>query len=1098
MKKITFLLLAGFFISLPTFSQVLPDNWTGDTDIDIYQESTDPHGGTYCAKVEVIGTGNSSSDFDNLTSLSVTAGNTYKVSFWYKTSAHVKGRIHLIWSGASGAYGTYTDANATSWTEFTYSGTVPSGATALSLGIRFYDQTGFVSPENQYIDDLTFESPTGTPITVTNGNLESWPTGNQAPVITNIVNTPAIPKSTETVSVQADVTDDVSVSTVECKWGTADGGPYPNTINMSLDAGDTYETDSDISAQTDGTTVYYVIEATDGEPETTTSPQQSYTVTDPDPEPTNYPTAFAATTNSASAITTSWTDATGAQLPAGYLVLANETGTFTDPVDGTPVADDTDMSDSEGAMNVAYGVETYQWTGLSDNMPYYFKIYPYTNSASIIDYKTDGTPPTANATTDEANTDLIISEVADPSGTGSHDYRFVEIMNTSLTTINFNSETWYLCRQIAGGNWQDVELTGTVASESLFVIASSASHFTTEYGFAPNQSSSSISGTGDDGFFLYKDGGHASGTLIDAFGEIDVDGSGEPWEYTDAKAVRLRSVSSPKSTWTASEWYVPDAARRDDMTPREHKADVTWDAGGTSADDWHEKGDNWIGTADGYIPDASFNVTIPSTTVSPVISDEASCFQLTLEEDAIMDVAVGGELTCADDLESFPGGRGDAAFIIQSSASGNGSVIVGGSASGPAHVQRYFQGYDDGASNGWHNIGSPVNNMDISGTGFDPTGTSDDLYRWDEPTDTWENYKQGHFTFFANGSGYLCAFQSTETNSFSGTLNTSDVAVSNLTLGGDGWHLLGNPFASAIEWNNGDWSLSNVSGTCQIWDESINNYYVLDPNYHIPSTNGFFVEVSSATNSLTIPASARTHSTFNNYKSSRTEGNEETLVMTVTNDENTYYDLNRIGFRSDATEEWDIAFDAHKLFGGETAPQLWTVSNDENFAQNYLPYVYDSYQVPLHFGAGVNSTYHINADGLESFYSNSEIYLEDLFTEDIINLSEQQLYTFTATTDDDEARFVIHFYGVTSTGENSDVENGKIYAYQNTVYVKFNELPSDTYQVEVINMVGQQVYSNEFTTGGLNSFNLNEKPGIYFVRLHAENRTMVQKVMISK
>ncbi|MCB1808354.1 MAG: hypothetical protein KDJ99_25345, partial [Candidatus Competibacteraceae bacterium] len=118
-----------------------------------------------------------------------------------------------------------------------------------------------------------------------------------------------------------------------------------------------------------------------------------------DPEPDNHPTSFSATANSISQITTSWTDAIGTNLPAGYLVLCNTSGTFTDPVDATAQADDTDCSDGSGVQNVAQGTQTAVWTGLDDNTQYFFTIFPFSNSGTDIDYKTDGTPQTANATT---------------------------------------------------------------------------------------------------------------------------------------------------------------------------------------------------------------------------------------------------------------------------------------------------------------------------------------------------------------------------------------------------------------------------------------------------------------------------------------------------------------------------------------------------------------------------------------------------------------------------------------------------------------------------------------------------------------------------
>lgn len=113
----------------------------------------------------------------------------------------------------------------------------------------------------------------------------------------------------------------------------------------------------------------------------------------PDPEPSNYPTQFMAMADGVDAYVV-WEDATGAQLPSKYLVLAS-TGSITVPVDGTPVPD------SDLAKNVPYGLNGIVFEGLQPNTTYHFAIFPYTNSGANIDYKTDGSYPTATATTEE-------------------------------------------------------------------------------------------------------------------------------------------------------------------------------------------------------------------------------------------------------------------------------------------------------------------------------------------------------------------------------------------------------------------------------------------------------------------------------------------------------------------------------------------------------------------------------------------------------------------------------------------------------------------------------------------------------------------------
>ena len=120
---------------------------------------------------------------------------------------------------------------------------------------------------------------------------------------------------------------------------------------------------------------------------------------EPDPEPSNYPTDFYYLGAGTDVILT-WTDATGAQLPHKYLVLAS-TGNITVPTDGTPVADGI------LAKNVPYGTQVAEFTGLQGGTTYHFAIFPYTNSGANIDYKTDGDYPTLTATTEEIYTLLF-------------------------------------------------------------------------------------------------------------------------------------------------------------------------------------------------------------------------------------------------------------------------------------------------------------------------------------------------------------------------------------------------------------------------------------------------------------------------------------------------------------------------------------------------------------------------------------------------------------------------------------------------------------------------------------------------------------------
>ena len=156
----------------------------------------------------------------------------------------------------------------------------------------------------------------------------------------------------------------------------------------------------------------------------------------------------------------------------------------------------------------------------------------------------------------QAQDSLFISELADPAD----DYtgRFIELYNAGSEPVDFSTITCYLSRQSNGGaTWGDLQLAGSVAAGATFVIGGSG--FQALYGRAPDQESGILVGNGDDTYALFLEGDHETGVLHDVFGVVDMDGTGEPWEYTDSRALRLETVLRPNTTWTASEWEITPA-----------------------------------------------------------------------------------------------------------------------------------------------------------------------------------------------------------------------------------------------------------------------------------------------------------------------------------------------------------------------------------------------------------------------------------------------------------------------------------------------------------------------------------------------------------
>lgn len=89
----------------------------------------------------------------------------------------------------------------------------------------------------------------------------------------------------------------------------------------------------------------------------------------------------------------------------------------------------------------------------------------------------------------------------------------------------------------------------TFAAGSYVYVATETNKFTEFFGFAPTFTSGSAAGVnGDDAIELFCDQ-----EVIDTFGDINVDGTGEPWEYLDGWAYR-QAGSSPTGNFVLADW----------------------------------------------------------------------------------------------------------------------------------------------------------------------------------------------------------------------------------------------------------------------------------------------------------------------------------------------------------------------------------------------------------------------------------------------------------------------------------------------------------------------------------------------------------------
>lgn len=103
-----------------------------------------------------------------------------------------------------------------------------------------------------------------------------------------------------------------------------------------------------------------------------------------------------------------------------------------------------------------------------------------------------------------------------------------------------------------GSSDGDVEFSfpaDAVTAGTFIYVSTEETNFTTFFGIAPTYTTGVVSINGDDSIELYE-----NGQIIDVFGDVDTDGSGETWDYLDGWAYRKSNTGPEGTTFTSSNW----------------------------------------------------------------------------------------------------------------------------------------------------------------------------------------------------------------------------------------------------------------------------------------------------------------------------------------------------------------------------------------------------------------------------------------------------------------------------------------------------------------------------------------------------------------
>jgi len=501
----------------------------------------------------------------------------------------------------------------------------------------------------------------------------------------------------------------------------------------------------------------------------------------------------------------------------------------------------------------------------------------------------------------------------------------------------------------------------------------------------------------------------------------------------------------------------------------------------TGSTDWNTM-TNW---SDGAVPLSSENLRIYPGGNQPIISTGAVCNNLDVLAGANVQIDESGSLSVDGNLVVAD----DNAFVLKSSGLGTGSLIVNGTvpSGNEVKVERYIPSANWSlGTDGWHLLSSPIVNQAISGA-FTPSGVGNDydFYAWSEPTQQWLNQKVGAngITSFDVGLGYLVAYESADTKEFVGTINNTDkpLVLTNNGVGNYGWNLLGNPYPSALIWAT-DWTMTNIGAVAQVWSDVAKDYTEINPGDPIPAMNGFMVYTSEASQGLTIPAAKRAHNTTSWYKSAGQQ-----IKLIARDPEGASFKTSIVRFDPNATEGFDLNCDAYMLSG--FAPKFYSIVDNSSFTVNTLTEASSGLTIPFGFAKNASTNFSIDlAESLDGYI----IYLRDLKTNTVVNLSEKTSYSFTSEEGDDVKRFEL-FFGVLGVDKFKALATANVYNVDDKIIVAN---VSGKTMMDITNVQGQLLNNFEFFSTGNHEISVNLPTGIYMVRLSNSGEMKTMKVFV--
>ena len=432
---------------------------------------------------------------------------------------------------------------------------------------------------------------------------------------------------------------------------------------------------------------------------------------------------------------------------------------------------------------------------------------------------------------------------------------------------------------------------------------------------------------------------------------------------------------------------------------------------------------------------------------------------------------------------------------------GGGSLIVSGTSTGNVTYNTTL-----GTEN-WYFVSSPVfgetyDNDFVAANSLAINGTNNAIGFYATADNTWSYMQTNDDATFTSGAGYSvrrAIAAGAGDISFTGSINTSDIAASVITGGTNSFNLIGNPFTAYL--NSASFLTDNTGSldtqTIWVWNQASGIYEtkVTVDAFVLAPTQGFFVNASSSATNLNIAESyqANTGSAFQ-----KTTNTEVKLIMNDgTNDR-----FAKLYYFDSATTGFDNGYDG-KLFSGVAQPfAVYTNLVADNEGKKYqvqsLPNSdLESMVIPIGVNANAGKEITFSAEAL-NLPDGIKVFLEDRLANTFNELSDNKTFKVNLSEAlNDVGRFYLHTSSnALSIDDSVILENVSIYK-TNASTLKIVGLPNGIANIKLINVLGKQLMNTSFNSNGAKEISLpNLAAGIYIVQLETQSGKLNKKIVL--